>query len=92
MDGDVVAPITAEEVCGYTGDVHGYPGCLTLLARLETKIDLLVGVDGAGGRITDLESRIRKIEKLGWLLIGGGTLALTIVNLITPVKTLLSGS
>jgi hypothetical protein len=85
MDGDVMTPITSEEICGY-------PGCLALLSRLETKIDLLVGADGASGRIAILENRIAKIEKLGWLLIGGGTLALTVVNLLTPLKQLLSGS
>lgn len=32
------------------------------LARLETKMDLLVGADGNGGTIADLEERVDTIE------------------------------
>jgi hypothetical protein len=33
------------------------------LARIETKMDILVGEDGNGGRIADLELRMRTVER-----------------------------
>lgn len=40
------------------------------LARIETKMDILVGRDGNGGRLSDLENRMRSVEHRKWKISG----------------------
>lgn len=40
------------------------------LARIETKMDIIVGQDGNGGRLNDLENRMRSVERRKWRISG----------------------
>ena len=51
------------------------------LVRLETKMNYLVGEDGNGGRMKDLEDRTTALEQQWWKLLGFVCAISTIVSL-----------
>ncbi len=56
------------------------------LARLETKMDLLVGDDGAGGRLAQMDAEIESLKRHRWrqsgaLSIIGGLVGAAITGL-----------
>lgn len=45
------------------------------LTEIKTKMDIVVGADGNGGRLADLEARMRSVESLKWRMTGIASVA-----------------
>lgn len=67
-----------------TGSVTFEKETIDALARIETKMDILVGQDGNGGRLNDMEHRLRAVERRKWRISGiAGVAGATISALLS---------
>lgn len=62
------------------------------IARLETKMDTLIGADGVEGRVPILEGKVENMNRKMWMFSGAGVGALTALKyIIGAAKAYLGG-